>query len=310
MIEKAPSRTRLVLAFATIYLVWGSTYLAIRVGVREFPPALFAAVRFLASAPLLLGLAKLTGAKLRATREELRSCAVSGLLLLVGGNFVLVWAEKTVPSGLAALLVATVPFWMAGIECFRRGGERPGVLGWSGIAIGFVGVVCLIAPEMGQGASLASGGKLLGEIGILLCSGLWALGSIYGKHAPLPRNPLVSTAYQMLFGGAALTLIGLASGELAEWNASAVTKEGALALLYLITAGSCLGFTAYAWLLKNAPAAKVATYAYVNPAVALLLGALLLDEEVGGVAMLGTAIILTGVALVSRDKVRGAGSEV
>ncbi len=296
----------MIAAFAALYILWGSTYLAIRVGVEDFPPALFASVRFLISGPTLLVLALWGGARLPNSSREYTSCAITGLFLLLGGNGGVVWASQYVPSGLSSLIIATTPFWMAGIERFWKRGERLGWLGISGIVIGFLGVICLMGPDLQEHFLHPENGgmRLVGEIVLIAAAILWAFGSIYGKHARMPENTLMTTALQMIFGGFGLAAAGLFRGEFAAFDVSAVSEKTFLALAYLIVFGSCIGFTAYTWLIKNVPAAKVSTYAYVNPLVAVFLGWALLDEKIDWITGIGMTVILFGVIMVSRDKIR------
>lgn len=302
-----PDRWKKIAAFAAIYLIWGSTYLAIRVGVESFSPALFASARFLACAPLMLGCALLFGGSVRATRQELFHAAIVGLALFVGGNYLLVWAEQYVASGLASLIVAGVPIWMTGIEHFRRAGERVGVLGWSGIALGFLGVVLLVDPGTYSGTPSdgRTGTALLAELAIVISSILWSAGSIYSKHAPLPKDAFASTGYQTFFGGLALAGIAAWQGEWAAFSFEAIPPRAWWSFAYLVVFGSLIGLTSYVWLIRHAPAAQVSTYAYVNPIVAVALGFFILDEPIGMRTLIGMTVILGGVALVSQAKWRG-----
>lgn len=302
--QDASFRAKRFAAFAAVYLIWGSTYLAIRVGVEYFPPALFAAIRFLACAPIMLLLAPLLGGSIRATREQLWQSAIVGVVLFVGGNFLVVWAEQYVASGLASLIVAGTPIWMTGLEQFRKDGERVSAMGWAGIAIGFIGVVLLVDPGTYSGAPSdgRTGAAVFAEVALVASSILWSVGSIYSKHVPLPKDAIAATGYQTLFGGLALAGIALWRGEWEIFSAAAIPASGWWSLAYLLVFGSILGLTAYVWLIRHVPAAQVSTYAFVNPLVAVLLGFAILDESVELRTLIGMAVILGGVGLVYRAK--------
>lgn len=303
-------RLRRAASFAVLYLVWGSTYLGIRIGVAHFPPALFASIRFLLAAPLLLGITLLMKGSLQATRAQLFHSAIVGIALLVGGNFLVVWAEQYVPSGLSCLIGAGTPIWMTGMEQMRKGGERISGLGWAGIAVGFSGVFLLVDPGSftGSPSDGRTGLAAFAEFALLGSSLLWSAGSIYSKHVSLPKNAMASTGYQMLFGGLALALIAAGRGEYASFSFADIPAKAWWVLGYLIVFGSIIGLTAYVWLIRHVPAAQVSTYAYVNPVVAVVLGFVVLDESVGWRTILGMTIISTGVLLVSRAKLRAVES--
>jgi drug/metabolite transporter (DMT)-like permease len=238
----------------------------------------------------------------RPTRVEWRSTAIVGAALLAGGNGGVVWAEQYVPSGVAALLVATVPFWMVLLEWLRPGGERPtgGVV--AGLVLGFVGLMLLVGP----GEWAGGGVNLLGAGALMLATLAWASGSIYSRGARLPAAPLLTTGMEMLAGGALLTLMGLATGEWATIDVGAVTGRSLAALGYLIVFGSLVGFTAYVWLLGVAAPAKVSTYAYVNPVVAVLLGWALAGEPLTARVVVAVAVILGAVAVITLARSRTA----
>jgi len=281
-------------ALVTVYVVWGSTYLGIRVVVEsDIPPLLGMGTRFLAASALLLGfLAVRRGLKaLRPTRRELRAATVVGVLLLLGGNGGVAVAEQTVPSGLAALIVGAVPLWFVLLRV--AGGERPRVLTWWGVLVGFGGIAAISLPRGG-----IEGVEAWGVALVLLASVSWALGSYASPKLGLPRDPLVATAYEMLTGGAVMTAVALAVGEGADLDLAAVPAEGYLAWVYLVLVGSLLGYTAYVFLLAHAPLSLVGTYAYVNPVVAVALGWLILAEPVTAVVAVGGALVVVGVALV------------
>jgi drug/metabolite transporter (DMT)-like permease len=285
-------------ALATVYVVWGSTYLAIRVVVQAgIPPLLGMGTRFLAAAVILLGfLAGRGGLRaLKITRPELAAAAVVGALLLLGGNGLVAVAEKTVPSGLAALIVGAVPLWFVVLRV--AGGERPGGLTWLGVLVGFAGVAAISLPRGG-----IEGVQAWGILVVLAATLCWAFGSYLSPRLRLPRGAMLATAYEMLAGGAIMTAVGLAVGEPSDLNAAAVPAEGWVALAYLVLVGSILGYTAYIFALGNAPLSVVGTYAYVNPVVAVVLGALILDEPVTAVVLGGGLLVVGGVALVLRGE--------
>jgi drug/metabolite transporter (DMT)-like permease len=293
-------------ALATVYVVWGSTYLAIRVVVQAgIPPLLGMGTRFLAAAVILLGfLAGRGGLRaLKITRRELAAAAVVGALLLLGGNGLVAVAEKTVPSGLAALIVGAVPLWFVLLRV--AGGERPGGLTWLGVLVGFAGVAAISLPRGG-----IEGVQAWGILVVLAATLCWAFGSYLSPRLRLPRGAKLATAYEMLAGGAIMTAVGLAVGEPSDLNAAAVPAEGWVALAYLVLVGSILGYTAYIFALGNAPLSVVGTYAYVNPVVAVVLGALILDEPVTAVVLGGGLLVVGGVALVLRgERAPAAGDE-
>jgi drug/metabolite transporter (DMT)-like permease len=280
-------------ALAVVYVVWGSTYLAIRIVVdAHIPPMLGMSARFLVAAVLLAAFLALKSgvARLRISARELAGSAVVGLLLLAFGNGAVAIAEQTVPSGLAALLVAAVPLWLMLLRV--GGGERPRSLTWLGVLIGFAGAALL---------SL-SGGDTSAKpwsVAILVLGTIsWAVGSRFSPRLGLPKDPLVATLYEMVIGGAAMVLIGVLRGEPGRLHLGAIDTSGWLALGYLIVFGSLLAYSAYSYLLANAPISLVGTYAYVNPVVAVFLGWLILDEHVTTKIMLGGLVVVLGVALV------------
>lgn len=280
-------------ALAVVYVVWGSTYLGIRVVVEaDIPPMLGMAARFLVAGLLLAVFLSLRSGvrRLRVTRRELAGAAVVGLLLLAFGNGAVAIAEQTVPSGLAALLVAAVPLWLI---LLRAGsGERPRALTWLGVLAGFAGVALL-----GLSSGDTSAKPL--SIAILVVGTIsWAVGSRYSPRLGLPKDPLVASVYEMAVGGTAMVLIGLGRGETGRLHLGTVDRSGWIALAYLSVFGSVLAYSAYAYLLANAPISLVGTYAYVNPVVAVFLGWLLLDEHVSTTILLGGGIVVLGVGLV------------
>lgn len=286
--------TRIWAALGTVYIVWGSTYLAIRVAIETLPPFLMAATRFLVAGAVLFAVSTWRGGRAKDPLgpAQWRAAAIVGAALLVGGNGGVVWAERRIASGVAALLVAMLPLWMAILDriCFGRRLSRRGVLG---LALGLGGLVLLVG-------RVDSGGiDPLGAAVCMLASFSWAAGSVYARTAPLPRRPLVATAMEMLAGGFLLTLVGIAAGEPGRVRLDAFSTRSVLALAYLIVFGSLLAFSAYIWLLHRAPLPLVATYAYVNPVVAVLLGWTLLDEPITPRMILAGGIIVVAVALIA-----------
>lgn len=290
------SPTALVwVALWTIYIVWGSTYLAIRVMVETMPPLLSSGVRFALAGALFGGwLAARRGlGAIRLTGRELGSAALVGTLLVLGGNGVVALAERDVPSGLAALLIASEPLIVLVLRYATR--ERvPRGTSWA-VAAGVVGVAILLLPGERPG-----GAPLWGMLALLGASTSWAVGSFISNRISLPRDPILSTAAQMLCGGAVMVATGLAAGEAAETDLGAFAADSIAAWIYLVVAGSLMAFTAYAWLLQNAPISKVSTYAYVNPVIAVMLGAVILSEEITVTVVAGAAIIVASVAFTVR----------
>ncbi|HUS23709.1 MAG TPA: EamA family transporter [Candidatus Binatia bacterium] len=286
------SRTaQIVAAFAAVYVIWGSTYLAIRIGVRSEPPALFAGLRFLLAGVLMLAYAFWRGGTLPASARDWRSIAITGLLMLGGGNGLVTWAEQWIESNQAALMVASSALWLAGMGALGSRGEKVNALTVAGLLLGFggvavlvnIGVVHRLGPPMAYAALLAAP----------LC---WSLGSVWARRAPVGCTPAVTSALQMLMAGAFLCGVGLATGEAARWRGE---TQALWVLLYLSVFGSCVAYGAYFWLVHQVPPARLGTYAYVNPAVAVLLGWWFLDEHLNRSQVAGTLIILAGVVLVT-----------
>lgn len=285
----------MVLAFAAIYLVWGSTYLAIRVVVETLPPFVSAGVRFVIAGGLLLAFLAVRGVA-RPTPGQWRHATIAGVLMLVGGNGLVMWAEKHLSSGLTALIVALAPVWFALLDWLRPGGSRPLCKTIVGIAIGFAGVAMLVNGRSGAAHSQAYWLAGLALIGAGLS---WAAGSLFAKHSPNPGSPWMNAAAQMLCGGAGLLAVGLFLGEPFHTDWSRVSGRSLAALGYLIVFGSWIGFSAYVWLLQNSTPARVSTYAYVNPLIAVFLGWALLGESVAAHMLWGALVILAGVITIS-----------
>lgn len=289
-------RIRLIAAFAAVYIVWGSTYLAIRFAVETLPPLLMAGARFLLAGAILLICSRLRNPGLRPTPLDWRTGLISGALLLLCGNGGVVWAEQSVPSGIAALLVAVVPVWMVLLDWMRPSGRRPPVLVFVGLALGLAGLALLVGLDGLHGDGDVS---LSGAVVLMLASLAWAAGSLYTKHAARPSTGLNGAATQMIAGGACLAIAGLVAGEFAHMNLANASSRSVLGFLYLVTFGSLIGFTAYFYLLSHTSAAKAATYAYVNPVVAVLLGWALANEAVTSRTLVAAAVILGGVAIIT-----------
>jgi drug/metabolite transporter (DMT)-like permease len=283
-------------ALSVVYLIWGSTYLAIRFTVETTPPFLSAAARFIISGGFLYLWRRAAGDPAPTPRES-RNAAIIGIFLLVGGNGGVVWAAQFIPSSLSALLVATVPLWMILINALRPGGEQPSVRALSGILIGFCGAVLLIGWTT-DNASLA---HLYGAMAVLAASFFWAVGSIYGKAAELPSSSLITTGVEMLAGGLVQVLVALAFGEFERFSIHTISSRSALAWAYLTLVGPA-AFVAYAWLLRVAPIPLVATYSYVNPLVAIVLGYFLGKEIITPRILLAAGLIVGSVVLVSAPK--------
>lgn len=299
-VPAAPTRTALVLAFSAIYLIWGSTYLGIRVAIESMPPFLMASVRFLLAGSILLTVLKLRGAPW-PTRRQWGVNAVVGTLLLLGGNGAVVWAELTIPSGITALLIGVAPLFIVLTEWSWPGGARPTAITAAALLLGFVGVGWLVAPW-----ETAAGGRLnLAGVGAILCSCVfWSVGSIYSRHARHGADPFVAAAMQMLCGGGALLFAALLHGDFATLNLPGITGRAWSAFAYLVLLGSLVGFSTFVWLMKHSTPARVATYAYVNPVVAVLLGWLILDEPITTRTLVASAIIVTAVAIITTEKSR------
>ncbi|MFD3530919.1 EamA family transporter [Streptomyces sp. NPDC058664] len=279
-------------ALGIVYVVWGSTYLGIRIVVETLPPFLSGGARFVIAGLLLAAIVawRQGPAALKVTRRELGSAVLVGLLLILGGNGLVVLAETSIPSGLAALLVAAVPVWVVLLRAAF--GERPGLGAFGGVLLGFAGLGVLTAP--GLSGDVKIGGVLL----VVVAALLWALGSVSSARLPMPANPFTASVYEMLTGGLAALAVGLVRGEHHGFDPAAVSDRSWVALAYLIVFGSLVAFTAYAWLLQTAPVSLAATYAYVNPVVAVLLGALVLNEALTWPILLGGAIVVGAVCLI------------
>jgi len=279
-------------AFAIVCIVWGTTYLAIRVAVRSIPPFLLTAMRFVFAGSVLFAIARFRGEAMPRGKRVLGEMVFVALLMIGIGNLSVVWAEQWVPSGIAALLVATAPFWAALMERFRPSGEHIGVRRGLGMLIGFVGVALLVTPGATGAFDLHF---VLGALAIQAGSMCWQYGTMRGKYNLADVPPLMSSAVQMIIGGVAVGIVGLSIGEAQRltW-----TRDGIIGLVYLTTFGSLLAYTAYVYALRKLPMTNLSMYAYINPLVAVILGWLILDERLTWVSILAMCIILGGVALV------------
>ncbi|MFB3916499.1 MAG: EamA family transporter [Terriglobales bacterium] len=294
-------RFRVILCFALVYLFWGSTYLAIRIAVRQIPPALMAGTRFLIAGSLMLAYCALSGRRVRLSRAEAARVFVLAVLLLTVSNVILCWAEQWVPSGLAALIVSVTPLWFLALETWVLPGEHhasPRAV--TGLLLGVAGIVVLLWPQLRHTTGLGKW-QLIGSVSLLGGSLSWAIGSVLSKRWKISLDAFSATAWEMTFAGFVNVLIGVSLGEprTAVWSARSVG-----AVLYLVVFGSWVGFTAYIWLLNHVPTAKLATYAYVNPVIAVFLGWLVLREQITVYILTGAAIVVAAVSLVTGAKLR------
>ena len=291
----AAQRLKIVIAFAAVYTIWGSTYLAIRFAIDTLPPFLMAGSRFLLSGTFLFVWMRLRGDPLPSRRHWISGAIIGGLMLL-GGNGGVTWSEQRVPSGLAALMIATVPLWMGLLDWLRPGGKRPHAGVIVGLVLGFTGIALLVGPVKLAGGShidpLGAGVLVLGA----LC---WSIGSLYSRTAEMPASPLLGTSLEMLCGGAWLWLAGTLAGEWGRLNLAAVSFRSAGAFAYLVVFGSLIGFSAYVWLLKAVPPARASTYAYVNPVVAVFLGWAVAGETLSPRTMIAAAVIIGAVVMIT-----------
>lgn len=291
-------RWQIATAFAAVYLIWGSTYLGIRLAVETIPPFSMAGSRALIAGALLYAWARWRGAA-RPERIHWRAATIIGGFLLLGGNGLVSWAEQHVPSGISALIVGSTPFWMILLEWLWHCGPRPTMGTILGLLIGFIGLGVLVAPgKLGDGHNI----DLLGTVALLLAAFLWATGSLYSRRATLPASPWMATAMEMIAGGVLLLLTGGVTGEWMRFDPSRVVAHSVIAWGYLTLFGSLVGFTAYVWLLNATTPARASTYAYVNPVVAVFLGWAFAGEPITDrTLMAAAAIILAVVIIVTRS---------
>jgi drug/metabolite transporter (DMT)-like permease len=299
-------RARLIAAFAAVYLIWGSTYLAIRFAVESLPPLLMAGARFVIAGAIVLAWARLRDRSPAPSRSDWRTGVIGGALLLLGGNGAVAWAEQRVPSGIAALLVAIVPLWMVLIDWLRPGGRRPPISVFVGLSLGLVGLLLLVGPDSLHGNGSSNG---LGALVLVLASLSWAAGSLFTKWSPKPTTGTIGTGTQMFAGGLLLLAAGVVTGEPSQLDLAHASSRSLIGFAYLVTFGSLIGFTAYVYLLAHTTAAKAATYAYANPVVAVLLGWAIGHEEVTSRTVLAAGVILGGVAIITVARDSGAESQ-
>ncbi len=299
---KTASTASIVVAFACVYFFWGSTYTAIRIGAAEMPALLLAGTRFTLSGAILLAWCRWRGLRLWWPPKVMGRLTLIGLLLLAGGNVGLIFAEETMPSGLASLVLAVVPLYVALIEMFLPGGEPLPWRGWIGMAIGFCGLGVLLYPSFRTG--LAGNTALLLALGVLLAGALsWTVGSIVARRSRLPADTLVAASWQMLAAGIFSALAGTVLG---EWPQFHVDRAAVGSIAWLVTGGSLIGYTAFIYLLEHVPVAKVTSYAYVNPVVAVLLGIFLLHERPVPAEFAGMVAVILAVFLLTTAQMRRA----
>ena len=289
-------KTKLWTALLALYIVWGSTYLAIRFAVETIPPFMHASMRFLISG-IILYLWRRAAGDAMPTASNWKSTAIVGTFLLLGGNGLVSLAEKNIPSGIAALVISTSPFWLVLFESMRAGGNKPNWQSILGLVIGFGGVFLLIGPSEITGSKQEF--NTVSVILLLIAPFLWSLGSIYARGADMPKSTLMSTGMQMLAGSVSLFIVSVLTGELNGFSFGDVSMRSWWGLIYLITFGSLVGFVSYGWLLHNAPVSLTSTYAYVNPVVAVFLGWLLANEELNARIGLASAIIIGSVIFIN-----------
>ena len=294
---RTPSPYLIALAMASVYLFWGATFLGMKIAIETMPPFLMAGSRFLTAGGALYIFRRLRG-DARPTAREWRDAGVVGALLLLGGNGLVAWAEQTVPSSIASLIVASSPLWMAAIGGLT-GMSRPSRGGWIGLVVGFSGIAILVL-----GSKSSPSGELnpLGIGALLLGALFWASGSLYSRRARQPGSPLLWTGMQMIMGGALLLMLSFGLGEFRRFDPALLSARSFIALGYLMIGGSIIGYSAYIWLLKHAETTLVSTYAFVNPVIAVLLGWLVAGERIGGSALAAAAVIVASVVIITRSR--------
>lgn len=300
---KSTSKALLMIAaFAAVYLIWGSTYIAIKFAIETLPPFLMAGIRFLIAGSILYLIALFSDGYQKPTLKQWRTSLIVGTLLLMCGNGGVVMAQRYIPSSLAALLVAVEPMWIVLLNWLYLKNERPSFKVVIGLILGFIGVWLLIGQSIGSNDSANGYAQLFGAGLVILAAFCWASGSLYGLRAPSPDSPLLASGMQMLAGGAVLSLVGSLTGEWSRFDLANASTNSILAFFYLIIFGSVIAFTAYSWLLKNASPTVVSTYAYVNPVVAVLLGWTLAKEKLTASMLIGAAVIIGSVALITSNR--------
>lgn len=297
----------LIAAFAAVYLIWGSTYLGIKYAIETLPTFMMAGARFMTAGAILFLWARFSKDYEKPQAAQWRTSFIVGGLLLLGGNGGVIVAQHYIPSSLAALLVATEPFWVVILGWLMFRGVRPNLKVVGGLLLGFVGVFLLIG---GRGLGIGTGdGQLFGTVLIIFSAASWAGGSLYGLRAPAPKSALLGAGMQMLAGGFLLMLVGIFTGEWINFSFADVSRNSWLALVYLTIFGSIIGFTAYSWLLKNVDPSLVSTYAYVNPVIAVLLGWFVAGESLTGQMLVGAGIIVSSVMLITSSHKKEAEPE-
>ena len=299
-VETGPSSWLVLAAFAAVYVIWGSTYLCIHLAIQSIPPLLMAGSRFVLAGALLYAVMRARGAARPDAGHWVNSVLI-GALLLLGGNGGVTWAQQTVPTNIAALLVAATPLWMNLFDWLRPRGSRPRFAVVCGLVLGFAGVALIIMGRDHLGHRVVAP---LGAIVLLLSTITWASGSVYSKYVRQPASALLAIAMQMICGGVILLLAGAALGEARQLHPGAITAASAAAFAYLTLMGSLVGFTAYVWLLQVSTPARVSTYAYVNPLIAVLLGRLVLDEPFPKSLALAAGLILGAVILTTTARMK------
>ena len=298
--SSAPTRSALLLAFASIYIIWGSTYLGIRIAIETMPLFLMAGARFLVAGAVLYLILRSRAAP-RPTGRQWRISAVIGTFLLLGGNGLVVWAEQFVPSGITALIIGIQPLFFVLTEWAWPGGLRPTAVTATALLLGFAGVAWLAAPW----ESADTGGLHVGGVAAILLACLsWAVGSIYSRHAKHGADPLLASALQMLTGGAILTFAGLLHGDFSTLNIATISARSWWAFGYLILFGSLIGFSTFVWLMKHSTPARVSTYAYVNPLVAVFLGWLILNEPISARTLVAAVMVVGAVVIITTERSR------
>jgi drug/metabolite transporter (DMT)-like permease len=290
---------KIYLALLSIYIIWGSTYLAIRFAVETLPPFLMAATRFIIPGLIFYIWQRRLGEP-APTRLQWRSAILIGFFLLVGGNGAISWAEQRVVSGVTALLIGTMPIWMVLIDSLRPGGSKPNRITLFGVLLGLVGIIVLVVPSLSKSSDHQL--NLLGVLVVLLGTLSWTIGSLYSRNAPLPKSPLLGTGMEMTAGGILLLIWGTLSGEWSRLAAAQVSNQSLLALLYLLVFGSMVGFSSYTWLLRVAPTPLVSTYAYVNPLLAVILGNVLANEPLTFNVVISAFVIISAVFLINMER--------
>jgi drug/metabolite transporter (DMT)-like permease len=298
--SKPASRMSIVLAFASVYFFWGSTYTAIRIGAAEMPALLLTGTRFLIAGAILLAWCRWRGLRLVFPARTMLMLTLIGLLLLGWGNLALVYAEETLPSGLSSLILAITPLYIALIEMFLPGGEPMPLRGWLGMVIGFAGLSALLWPSLRTGLS-GNRSVLLAILSLLGGALIWTVGSILSRRTKLPVNSFVAASWQMLFAGAFNTILGSLLG---QWPHFHLDRPAIGSLAWLVTGGSLLGYTGFIYLLEHVPVAKVASYSYVNPVVAVLLGIFILHERPAAAEFVGMVGVIIAVFLLTTAQMK------